>query len=58
MGGSLSVQSDGPGKGATFILELPLQPPGSSTDADTTEFTETPTAHFSRQPQPEVVVNA
>ena len=24
MGGSLNVQSDGPGTGATFILELPL----------------------------------
>ncbi|HUP91821.1 MAG TPA: ATP-binding protein [Solimonas sp.] len=28
MGGSLGVHSDGPGKGATFTLELPLQPPG------------------------------
>ncbi|MEP6662643.1 MAG: two-component regulator propeller domain-containing protein [Verrucomicrobiota bacterium] len=27
LGGSLVVQSDGPGCGATFILELPLQPP-------------------------------
>lgn len=26
LGGSLTVQSDGVGKGATFILELPLQP--------------------------------
>jgi PAS domain S-box-containing protein len=26
LGGSLTVQSDGPGTGATFILELPLQP--------------------------------
>ena len=26
MGGSLTVQSDGPGCGATFILELPVQP--------------------------------
>ncbi len=26
MGGSLNVESDGPGKGATFILELPCQP--------------------------------
>ena len=26
MGGSLSVRSDGPGKGATFTLELPLAP--------------------------------
>ncbi len=27
MGGSLTVESDGPGKGATFILELPTRPP-------------------------------
>jgi len=26
MGGALSVHSDGPGKGATFVLELPCQP--------------------------------
>jgi signal transduction histidine kinase len=26
LGGSLSVQSDGPGHGATFTLELPCQP--------------------------------
>jgi len=26
MGGSLIARSDGPGKGATFTLELPLQP--------------------------------
>jgi signal transduction histidine kinase len=26
MGGSLSVQSEGPGRGAIFTLELPLQP--------------------------------
>jgi signal transduction histidine kinase len=30
MGGSLAVHSDGPGQGAEFTLELPLQPPGSS----------------------------
>ncbi len=32
MGGSLTVHSDGPGNGATFILELPLntQPPHTS----------------------------
>jgi signal transduction histidine kinase len=29
MGGSLSVQSDGPGAGATFILELPFKPEAS-----------------------------
>jgi signal transduction histidine kinase/ligand-binding sensor domain-containing protein len=28
MGGSLTVQSEGAGKGATFILELPFSPPG------------------------------
>ncbi len=27
MGGALTVESEGPGKGATFILELPLRPP-------------------------------
>jgi len=27
LGGSLTVHSDGPGTGATFTLELPLQPP-------------------------------
>jgi sensor histidine kinase regulating citrate/malate metabolism len=26
LGGSLTVQSEGPGLGATFILELPLRP--------------------------------
>ena len=26
MGGTLNAHSDGPGQGATFILELPLQP--------------------------------
>lgn len=30
MGGSLSAHSDGPGKGATFILELPLSAPKST----------------------------
>lgn len=29
MGGDLRVQSEGPGKGATFTLELPLKPDGS-----------------------------
>jgi len=28
MGGTLLVHSDGPGKGATFTLELPINPPG------------------------------
>jgi PAS domain S-box-containing protein len=28
LGGSLSAHSDGPGLGARFVLELPLQPPG------------------------------
>jgi signal transduction histidine kinase len=32
MGGTLTVQSGGVGKGATFILELPLCPPGSTED--------------------------
>jgi signal transduction histidine kinase len=27
MGGQLVAQSDGPGHGATFILELPVSPP-------------------------------
>jgi len=30
MGGELQVQSEGVNKGATFILELPLQPPAST----------------------------
>ncbi len=30
LGGSLTCQSDGPGKGATFTLELPLPPPQST----------------------------
>jgi len=34
MGGLLTVQSEGAGKGATFILELPLCPPNL---AETTE---------------------
>jgi signal transduction histidine kinase len=29
MGGRLAVQSDGPGAGATFTLELPLDPGGN-----------------------------
>jgi signal transduction histidine kinase len=29
LGGTLTARSDGPGRGATFILELPLQPPSS-----------------------------
>jgi len=33
MGGTLNVHSDGPGQGATFILELPLQPESTS-DSD------------------------
>ena len=31
MGGSLTVQSDGPGQGATFTLELPQISPTSDT---------------------------
>ena len=30
MGGTLAVASDGPGRGATFTLELPLQPSGET----------------------------
>jgi signal transduction histidine kinase len=30
LGGSLSAHSDGPGKGAAFVLELPCQPPSTS----------------------------
>jgi signal transduction histidine kinase len=30
MGGSLAVHSEGVGKGAAFIMELPLSPPGSA----------------------------
>ncbi|MGD0816595.1 MAG: ATP-binding protein [Verrucomicrobiota bacterium] len=33
LGGSLTCQSDGPGKGATFTLELPLTPPSESQPA-------------------------
>ena len=38
MGGSLTVHSDGPGHGATFTLELPLQPPGPVGDGTATEL--------------------
>jgi PAS domain S-box-containing protein len=31
LGGSLTARSDGAGRGATFILELPLEPPGGNT---------------------------
>jgi signal transduction histidine kinase len=30
MGGALRAASDGPGQGATFVLELPLEPPSAS----------------------------
>jgi signal transduction histidine kinase len=30
LGGSLTVQSDGPGQGATFTLELPFEPDASA----------------------------
>jgi two-component system, NtrC family, sensor kinase len=33
MGGTLCVQSEGPGRGATFILELPLEPAESRVDS-------------------------
>jgi C4-dicarboxylate-specific signal transduction histidine kinase len=29
LGGTLHAESDGPGSGAAFVLELPLTPPGS-----------------------------
>jgi two-component system, NtrC family, sensor kinase len=32
MGGALSVHSDGPGRGATFVLELPVTAPARSAD--------------------------
>jgi signal transduction histidine kinase len=38
MGGQLSVQSEGLGKGATFILELPLG--GERTESVTTALAE------------------
>jgi signal transduction histidine kinase len=34
MGGSLVAHSDGPGKGATFVLELPMQPSEEPAKAD------------------------
>jgi len=30
MGGVLRAESPGPGRGATFVLELPLKPPGNT----------------------------
>ena len=39
MGGSLSVRSDGPGKGATFTLELPLKPGEQASGSLKTERT-------------------
>jgi len=39
MGGSLSALSDGPGQGATFVLELPLNPPdGGGQNGATQQF--------------------
>jgi signal transduction histidine kinase len=35
LGGSLSVRSDGPGKGAEFILELPIAPPEAEGEVKT-----------------------
>jgi ligand-binding sensor domain-containing protein/signal transduction histidine kinase len=40
MGGSLSARSDGPGKGATFTLCVPLQPP-EAPDGSASPFTDT-----------------
>jgi len=34
LGGSLSAQSEGPGRGATFVLELPV--PGTATQTKET----------------------
>jgi len=34
MGGSLTVHSDGPGKGATFIVELPFKPVGVTNERE------------------------
>jgi signal transduction histidine kinase len=35
MGGTLTARSDGPGQGATFVLEIPLQPLPGHTHPDT-----------------------
>jgi PAS domain S-box-containing protein len=40
LGGSLRVQSDGPGKGATFTLELPCKPHQNSAASETPTKTE------------------
>ena len=45
MGGSLSVQSDGPGQGAAFTLELPCDPPGTATFSATHPSTNTQEIH-------------
>jgi two-component system NtrC family sensor kinase len=34
VGGSLTAYSDGPGKGATFVLELPIQDKSGSHEPD------------------------
>ena len=50
LGGSLTVQSDGEGKGATFILRIPLEPPKSSLAADHPGDASHKTQEDSRQP--------
>jgi PAS domain S-box-containing protein len=35
MGGSLTAHSDGPGKGATFVIDLPLVPPDNESQKST-----------------------
>lgn len=37
LGGSLAAQSDGPGKGATFTLELPYRPEVEMSDSSPSE---------------------
>jgi signal transduction histidine kinase len=38
MGGSLVARSDGPGRGARFIIELPCEPPDGYTGASSTDL--------------------
>jgi C4-dicarboxylate-specific signal transduction histidine kinase len=58
MGGSLRVHSDGPGHGAAFTLELPLQPPASRDESAAPETTRPSLAQPSRPVLSEVAVNA
>jgi len=34
MGGTLTASSDGPGLGATFVLEIPMKPAGATPAGD------------------------